>query len=299
MDLNQLRVFYHAAKLKSFSLAAEALFVTRPLISIRIKQLEDAYGLKLFERTGKRVELTNTGEVLLSYADKIFNLIKEAENHMEDMKGITFGTLKICTGLTVGTYYLSPLINAFRKKYPKVEIQMKVKNKKGVLEDILSFTDDLGFLGNMEPNENVVVTQLWEDELTLIVSRSHDLAKIGAISPSRLNDQTFIMREKGSGTRELIEEKLSANNISVKTALELGSDEAIKRAVEVGIGVSIVPREVVRNELRRGLVRAVRFLNEPIVMQYCMIHHRNKYISNTIRAFIELAKASSSSLSLA
>lgn len=297
MDLNQLRVFYHAAKLKRFSLAAEALFVTRPLISIRIKQLEDAYGVRLFERTGKRVELTNAGEVLFSYAEKVFNLIKEADSHMEDMKGITFGTLKMCTGLTVGTYYLPPLINAFQKKYPNIKIQMKVKNKKGVLEDILSFTDDLGFLGNMEPNENIVVTQLWEDELILIVSRSHEFAKFGAISPSRLNDQTFIMREKGSGTRELIEEKLSANNISVKTALELGSDEAIKRAVEVGIGVSIVPRGVVKNELRRGFVRAVRLLNEAIVMQYSMIHHRDKYISNIIRAFIDIAKASRSAVS--
>lgn len=291
MDLNQLRVFYHAAKLRSFSSAAEALFVTRPAISIRIKQLEASYGVRLFERTGKRVELTNAGEVLFAYAEKVFNLLKEADSHIEDMKEMTSGTLKMCTGLTVGTYYLPPLINAFQKKYPNIEIQMKVKNKKGVLEDILSFTDDLGFLGNMEPNEKIVVTQLWEDELILIVSRSHKLAKFDTISPSRLNDQTFIMREKGSGTRELIEEKLRANKISVKIALELGSDEAIKRAVEVGIGMSIVPRRVVKNELRRDLVRAVRLLNELITMQYCMIHHRDKYISNIIRAFIDVATA--------
>jgi DNA-binding transcriptional LysR family regulator len=167
------------------------------LISFRIRQLEEAYGVKLFERSGRRVALTDAGEVLLSYAEKVFTLIKEADSHLEDMKGIASGTLKICTGLTVGTYYLPPVITAFRQQYPNIDIQMKVKNKRGVIEDILSFTDDLGFVGNMDPHEHVVITPLWEDELVVIVSRTHALAKGSAHPYSALNGQAFILREKG------------------------------------------------------------------------------------------------------
>jgi DNA-binding transcriptional LysR family regulator len=292
MDLNQLRVFFHAAKLKSFSRAAEALFVTRPLISIRVKQLEDAYGVKFFERTGRGMALTNAGEALFSYAQRIFTLVAEADTHMEDMKEIKFGTLRICTGLTVGTYYLPPLITAFQKKYPNIEIQMKVKNKKEVVDDILALRDDLGFVGNMEPNATIIVTPLWEDELVIIVSRSHPLAKCATIAPSQLNAQTFILREKGSGTRELVESTLQRHRIAVHTALELGSDEAIKRAVEVGLGASIVPLGVVKEEVRKGVIRAVRLAPESIVMQYVMLYHKDKYISRIIGAFIDMAKAS-------
>lgn len=292
MDLNQLRVFYHAAKHKSFSQAAEALFVTRPLISIRVKQLEDAYGVKLFERAGRGMALTNAGEALLSYAERIFTLVKEADTRMEDMKEINVGTLRICTGLTVGTYYLPPLITAFQKKYPNIEIQMKVKNKKEVVGDILALRDDLGFVGNMEPNANIIVTPLWEDELAIIVSRSHALAKCATVAPSQLNAQTFIFREKGSGTRELVEGTLRRHRIAVNTTLELGSDEAIKRAVEVGLGTSIVPLGVVKEEVRKGVIRVVRLAQESIVMQYVMLYHKDKYISRIIGAFIDMAKAS-------
>ncbi len=290
MDLNQFRVFYHAAKFKSFSLAAEALSVTRPLISIRIKQIEEAYGVKLFERSGRRVELTNAGEVLFSYAERVFNLVKEADSHLEDMKGVGVGTLKICTGLTVGTYYLPPLILAFQKRYPHIEIRMKVKNKKAVVDDILSFTDDLGFVGNMDSNERLIITPLWEEELAVIVSRSHELARSPSLPPSKLNHQTFILREQGSGTRELVEETLKRSKISVKTTLELGSDEAIKRAVEVGLGISMVPRRVVKEEVKKGVIRAIRLSGETPVLRYCAMHHRDKYVSNVIRAFIDMAK---------
>ena len=290
MDLNQFRVFYHAAKFKSFSSAAEALSVTRPLISIRIKQIEEAYGVKLFERSGRGVQLTNAGEVLFSYAERVFNLIKEADSHLEDMKGIGVGTLKICTGLTVGTYYLPPLITAFQKQYPRIEIRMKVKNKKEVVDDILSFTDDLGFVGNMDPDKRIIITPLWEEELMVVVSRSHELAKFPTISPSKLNHQTFIVRERGSGTRELVEETLRRSRISVNTTLELGSDEAIKRAVEVGLGASIVPGRVVKEEVKKGSIRAIRLSGETPILRYCAIHHKDKYVSNIIRAFIDMAK---------
>jgi DNA-binding transcriptional LysR family regulator len=289
MELNQLRVFYHVAKFNSFSLAAEALFVTRPAVSIRVKRLEDHYGLRLFERAGKKIVLTNAGEILFAYAEKVFNLVKEADNRLADLNGGFSGMLKISSGLTIGTYYLAPLINTFRKKYPDVEIQMEVKNKKGVIDDILFLQDDLGFLGNVPTNANLVVTPLWKEELVVIAPKSHSFGRKPSLLPSQLSDQPFILREKGSGTREYIEGRLGKHRVAVNTVMEIGSDEAIKRAVMVGLGISIVPKGVVEKEVRRGLIKTYRLLDEKLVLEYFMIRHKDKYISNLINAFMEMA----------
>ncbi len=289
MDLNQLWIFYNVARHKSFSLAAEKLFVTQPLTSTKVKQLENAYKIKLFERSGKKIKLTYAGEILLSYAEKIFNTVKEADNHMEDMKEIKFGILKISAGLTLGTYYLPPLLAAFRNKYPNIEIHMKVKNKSEVVEDILSFRDDLGFVGYMEPNEKLVITPLWEEELVLIVSSSHEFARLKSVPLSKLNGQPFILREKGSGTRELVEEKLNKEQVSVNAVMELGSHEAIKRAVEVGLGISIIPTCAVKREVDAGPLKIIRLTKKKIFLKYYMIYHKDKYLSHTIQAFIKMA----------
>ena len=158
MDLKPLWTFYNVAKHKSFSLTAEKLFVTQPLVSTRVKQLEDRYKVKLIERSRRKIKLTDDGEILFSYAEKIFNLVKEADNHLEDVKKLNYGHLKISAGLTLGTYFLPPLLAAFRKKYPHIEIHMKVRNKQEVIGDILSQTDDFGFIGYMEPDGKLELT---------------------------------------------------------------------------------------------------------------------------------------------
>jgi len=289
MDLSQLRVFYHVARLNSFSSAAAALFVTPPAISIKIKQLEEYYGVKLFERSGRKIELTNPGQILFSYAKKVFDLVAEADSRMEDLKGNFSGNLKISTGLTVGTYYLAPLINEFRKKYPNVEIQMEVKNKRGVIDDVLSLQSDLGFVGNVPTDENLVITPLWEEELVVIASKAHSFGKQSSIPLSQLSGKPFILREKGSGTRKTIEARLAKHWVSINTAMEIGSDEAIKRAVIVGLGVSIVPIGVVEKEVKRGLIKTYRLSDEKLLLEYFMIHHKDKYISNLIKAFMDMA----------
>ncbi len=266
MDLSQLRVFYHVAKFKSFAAAADALFVTPPAVSIKIKQLEGHYDLKLFERSGRKVELTDPGEALLGYAERVFNLVKEADDHMDDLKGGMTGNLKISTGLTVGTYHLAPLINVFSKQFPGVDIHMKVKNKKGVIDDILMLNDDLGFIGNVPVNPSLVVTPLWKEELVVITSKSRSFGQKPSILPAELSHQPLIVREKGSGTREYIEERLRRQGIATKTVMEIGSDEAIKRAVAVGLGMSIVPIGVVEKEVKRGIIKQYRVKTESLYL---------------------------------
>jgi DNA-binding transcriptional LysR family regulator len=187
----------------------------------------------------------------------------------------------------VGTYHLAPLINTFSRQFPGVDIQMKVKNKKGVIDDILSLSDDVGFVGNVPVNPNLAVTPLWKEELVVIAKSSHSFGRTSAIRPADLSHQPLIVREKGSGTREYIEARLKRHGVAIKTVMEIGSDEAIKRAVAVGLGISIVPVGVVAKEVKRRLIKPYRMDGETLYLEYFMIWHKDKYLSNLIRAFMD------------
>jgi DNA-binding transcriptional LysR family regulator len=289
MNFNQLWVFYHVAKYKSFSVAAEALFLTQPSVSIQVKLLENSYKIKLFERFGKKIALTDYGQVLFSYCEKIFNLVDEAGSVINDMKGMNIGSLKISASLTLGTYYLPDILDTFKMKYPNIEIQMRVGNTEEVIESILSFKSDLGFIGLMVSNEKLIITPFLEEELVIIVSPSHEFAKFKTIHLSRLNEQAFIQREKGSATREMVEEKLKKERVSVKMVMELGSNEAIKRAVEVGLGISIISENIVKREVKAGLLKIIRLSSEKITRKFYIIYHKDKYLSNIIQEFLKMA----------
>jgi DNA-binding transcriptional LysR family regulator len=288
MNLNQLWVFYNVANHRSFSLAAKQLFLTQPSISTQVKLLENSYKIRLFERFGKKIELTDPGKILFSYAEKIFNLATEADTVIEDMKGMKSGNLRIDTSLTLGAYYLPDILSAFSSKFPNIEVEMRVGNTYEVVENVLTFRADLGFIGHMELNPKLVVAPFIEEELVIIASPSHEFCKEKTFRVSRLNGQPFILREKGSGTRKEVEEKFKKAHVSVKVVMELGSNEAIKRAVEEGFGISIISANVVKREVDAGLLKVIRLPREKITRIFYIIYHKDKYLSNIIKSFLKI-----------
>jgi DNA-binding transcriptional LysR family regulator len=287
MHLNQLWVFYHVAKHKSFSQAAEALFLTQPSVSNQVKVLEEAYELKLFERFGRTIGLTHPGEVLYAYAERIFTLAKEADSIIGEFKGLKGGVIKISAGSTLGAYYLPDIIECFRKKHPLVEIRMTAGYTQTVLEDILASRSDLGLIGQAVHHPNIVATPLWEEELVLIVASDHPFARMKEIDISRLQDQPFIMSERGSGVRTITEGLFRQTGISPPIAMELGENEAVKRAVASGQGITIISARVARGELEAGTLRAIRLAGERLIRPFYIIHHKDKYLSRLIGAFME------------
>lgn len=277
------------AKHKSFSTAAQALYLTQPAVSTQIKLLEKAHEIRLFERYGGKIQLTIFGEILFSYTEKIFNLIKEAESIVEGVKGVNTGTLKIRASLTSGTYYLPDLLRIFKMNYPNIEIQMEVGNSEEAIESVLSFHSDLGFIAKRELSEKLVSIPFLNEELVIIVPPSHKFAKYKAVDLHKLDGEPFILREQGSGTREMVSEKFRQKNVSVKLVMQLGSSEAIKRAVEAGLGISIVPLMTVRRELNAGLLKGIRLTGEKMIRTFYIIYHREKYLSNIIQSFLKLA----------
>lgn len=287
--LNQLWVFHNVATHNSFSLAAEALFMTQPGVSIQIKLLENHYDIKLFDRYGKKIKLTNAGEILFSYTERIFNLIQESGIIIDDIKGGNSGILKISASLTMGTYYIPNIISVFKKKYPHIEIQMSVGNSGLVVDNILSLKSDIGFLAYPVSHEKLLIKSFMEEELVMIASPDHPLVFEKIVDLKILHGQSFIMREKGSATRKEIEAKLKSENIKIEVGMELGSNEAIKYTVEAGIGISILPAEIVRREVEANLLKVIRFTDETFTRKFYIVHHKDKHLSNTINHFLKTA----------
>jgi len=289
MHLNQIWVFYQVAKHKSFSQAADSLFLSQPAVSNQVKLLEESYGLKLFDRSGRGVELTNPGEILLTYAERIFNLAQEADSVIEEIQGLKAGGIRISASNTLGAYYLPDILDLFRKKHPRVEIRMNVGYTQTVVEDILAFRSDLGLIGREVLHPNIVITPLWEEELVLIVPPDHPFAERRVVDREELRGQPFIMSEAGSGVRDITDGILSSAAISPQVVMELGENEAIKRAVASGMGITLISAMVARRELEAGQVRAVGLTGSRIFRKFHIIHHKDKYLSKLIRAFLNEA----------
>lgn len=286
-----MRIFYSVAKNKSVTLAAKELYLTQPAVSIQIHLLEDDYGVKLFNRSGKGITTTEEGNLLFSYAEKILNLSDETDEALRQIKSLERGKVKIAAGRTIGAYYLPQLFESFTLKYPNIGIQMDIGSSSQVIEGILAFRNDIGFIGTDYFNKNLVVIPFTKDRLVLITPPDHELTHKKVISYKDLSGQKMIMREKGSGTRELIENELVNRKVSTETIMELGSNEAIKHAVEAGLGVSIISNNVIKREKDLGRVKILHFSNnQDIIMNIYIVYHKDKYLSPLLKSFLNIAK---------
>lgn len=288
MNFHQLRVFYEVAKASSFSAAADKLCLTQPAVTWQIRNLEDFYDLKFFERVGKKVLLTEEGKILFDYADRILNLSRQAEEALADLKGLSGGTLKIGATFSFADYYLPVLLDAFHKKYPKIAIQISTGNTPQIIETALLHKNDLAFVAYDPKNEKLVAREFASDQLEAIVCLSHPFAKRKSISLKDLRGQPLILRELGSSKRRMIDEVLREKGITPTIIMESASTSAIKKMVESGVGVAILSRQVVKKEVQAKAFKELPFTDASIAHRFYLIHHKDKFFSQASRAFMDL-----------
>jgi DNA-binding transcriptional LysR family regulator len=291
MNLQQLWTFYNVARHGGFSAAAAKLCLTQPSVSTQIRLLEENYGIRLFERFGRRIELTEAGRALFSYAERIFRLTQQADSAIEDLKNTKTGRIRISAISTLAAYYLPHIIADFRRRHPGIEIHLDSGYTEDVVQSVLSFLCDIGLVGKTVSHENIVATPLWEEELVIIVGPSHPFARRKRISFRDLQDEPMIVSELGSGTREITDELFRQKGAKPGIVMELGENEAVKTAVAGGLGVSILSATVVRREMEAGSIRTLRLEGERSARQFYLIHHKDKYWSRIIQAFVELASS--------
>ncbi|ABB15748.1 selenium metabolism-associated LysR family transcriptional regulator [Carboxydothermus hydrogenoformans] len=293
MNRNQLEIFRVVAEKKSFSEAARLLHISQPAISMHIQALEEYYGTKLLDRTTKRVTLTPAGEILYKYTLHLLSLMDKAQRDISQAAGIIKGKLILGASLTIGGHVLPPLLSSFYRKYPDVNITMEIMNTEKVLERVSDLTLDLGFVEGEVTTGELHVEALARDELVVVVAANHPLAGRGRISWEELATLPLVMREPGSGTRKVIEERLQAAGFKLpelKIVMELGSTEAIKGAVEAGLGAAILSKWTVRREINWGIFKQLLIENLPIYREFYVVLNNNKFHSPATQALIQFCR---------
>ncbi len=293
MDSHKLKVFCAVAETRSFSEASRTLNLSQPAVSLQIQALEKSFETGLFDRSDKVLKLTPSGELLYSYAKRILALTAEMEEEMGALIGQIKEELSIGASSTVGNYLLPHVIVAFRKQHPKVRINLKVGNTKEVVKLLHTGDITLGFVEGDVSKENLVVEKLASDELVLIMPHDHPWSKRKSIPITELAHEPLIVREVGSGTRQIVEKRLHEHHISMhdlNVTMVLGDTEAIKTAVEQGMGVAIVSVWTVRKEVRHGTIRAARFSDIRFNRDLRVIYHRSNSQSRAATAFLDYVK---------
>jgi DNA-binding transcriptional LysR family regulator len=293
MEDHKLKVFCTVAETKSFSKTSEIIHLTQPAVSLQIQALEEKYETKLFDRSSSTVTLTPAGEILYKYAKDILTLYTSAEKAIGKQTGIVKGSLTIGAGSNIGNYILPSVITEFRNAHVKTKIYLHVSNTKRVIELLNSGNIDLGLVEGDVSRQKMVVKKLLSDELLLIVRPEHPWAKRKEVSISEIVKEPFIFREPGSGTRQMIEKFLGRHGITLhdmKISTILGSTEAIKDAVENGLGISIISRWAARKESKYGTLCLLALKEEKMVRDFSVIIKKNSISSNSLEEFLTFLK---------
>lgn len=286
LHLQRLHVFWNVARFGSFSRAAEELHLSQPTLSLQVRELERALGQQLFDRLGKRIYLTEAGRTLQEYAGRIFALTDEAQTALDDIRGLRRGHIAVGASTTFGIYVLPRAMATFRRRYPGIDLQLSVANAQRVQQQILANDVQLGFIGGSVSSPQLEARPLLLDELVVVVGPDHAWAKRREVAPEELVGQAFILRERGSGTREVLESRLAERGLRLDVRLEMGSTEAIKQAVAVDLGISIVSRYTVAWEVDAGRLCAVRVPALGLTRQLSLVRRRDRRPTRAEAAFL-------------
>jgi DNA-binding transcriptional LysR family regulator len=288
LTLRQLRIFAAVARHLSFTRAAEELHLTQPAVSMQVKQLEQEAGLPLFEQQGKKTYLTEAGEEMYRYANAISTLLEEAEQVFEEMKGLKRGRLNIAVASTAN-YFAPHILAAFCERYPEVHVSLNVTNRKGLLKALTDNTSDLVIMGRPPQEMDLVAESFMENPQVMIASPNHPLAKKRKIPLADLANETFLVRERGSGTRTAMENHFREHGVTLSAPMEMSTSEAIKQGVEAGLGLGILSLHTLEMELALKRVKILDVETFPIMRYWYVVHRQGKrlsFVTNAFRNFV-------------
>ncbi len=286
MTLRHLRIFVAVCDTMNMTSAAEALFMSQSAVSQAISELEKHYDVRLFERLSRKLYLTQAGQKLLSYARHMIRMDTEVEANMKTLH--TNGSIRIGASVTVCTYILPELVSRFNQCSRQTDIQVCEDNTEKIESLILHDQIDIGLVEGETASPDVLNRVFMQDELVLISGAGHQFAKRPVIEPHELEQENFIIREKGSGTRKTFEDRMAACNLTWSAAWTCNNSDTIKRAVAQGLGVSVISKRAVVNEVKSGLLRVVPIDGIRFERTFKIIYHKNKFLSEAMKQFVTL-----------
>ena len=285
--LRQLNIFASVARNLSFTRAADELHLSQPAVSMQVKQLEDEAGLPLFEKTGKKIQLTEAGREMYRYALNIKRQFLEIGDVMAALKGVQRGHLSLSVATTANSF-ATALLAAFTQQYPEVTFSLDITNRKSLLDQLAHNETDLVIMGQPPAEMALVSKAFMENPLVIIASPEHPLAKSQSTIPwSRLQDESFVVREQVSGTRIAMERYFKAKDIRLKIAMETTSNSAIKTAVAANLGLGLMSFHTLELELALNRVRILDVEDFPIMRHWHVVHTPSKRLSPVAKAFLK------------
>jgi DNA-binding transcriptional LysR family regulator len=284
LSLRQLTVFLEAARQMSFARAAESLHLTQPAISMQIRQLEDAVGLPLFERIGKKLALTQAGVLLRHHAARVIGELQDAEQALGALQGLRGGRATV--GLVTTARYFAPkLLAQFAQKHPEVEIQFISGNRQTLIDALRDNEIDFAIMGRAPEKFDAQSETIAENPHVLVAPKAHPFAGAGEIDFHELRGETFLMREPGSGTRLVMEALFRQHLFTPKRLVMLGSNEAVKQGVMAGMGVSLLSLHSLELELRAHEVSLLQVTGTPLRRNWHLVHMNSKKLAPVAAAF--------------
>ena len=293
MSDRRLQVFHTVAGVLSFTKAAEILNMTQPAVTFQVRQLEEDFNTRLFDRAHNRISLTKAGEMVLGYADKIIQHYQEMHEAVKAMTGDNTGLITIGASTTIAEYMLPGLLGDFQNQFPEVLVRLKVANTDAIVSMVEDNTIDLGVVEGAVNNQLLLVESCQIDQLVGIITTNHKLSTENSITARDLTAYPFILREDGSGTRSVIENYFTAQGIDqneLNCPFELGSTEAIKGAVEAGMGLSIVSAATVDKEIKLGTLKALP-LDPPLERPFSFVRQRQKFRTHLMDELFQFARS--------
>jgi len=294
MNLYHLKTFYYTAKFKNLTKAADILCITQPAVTKQIKQLQSYYSLKFLNIIGKKVILTDAGEHLYTIADKIFDMESQAEETIKDYQHFNKGKISILSCESFGAYYLPYIVKYYNNSNRNINISIVIGHNESIVENTIELKSDIGFISKSVQNQKISAHEIMEDKIVCIVPRNFPLRKKDYLEIADIDGYDIIVHEKGSVTRKITETFIEKNNLNVKIHYEVSSNEAIKRLVEHGLGVSFMSNNMVSEEVKTGRLIALPVKDESFKRKYYMIHHSDKYFPKPLKDFVDLVRQWSS-----
>ena len=290
MDLHQIDIFCTLIRLRSFSRAAEALYLTQPTVSSHIKNLEADLGVQLLDRLGKRVVPTEAGEVLFRHGQKILALRDHAREEIEAISGSVGGELKIGGSTIPGAYILPSFIGTFKKEHPPASIQLLIDDTAKVTEAVASGELAIGVVGAAVIDRRLEVHPFLMDELVIAVPSSHHWSRKRNVPAAAVLGEPFILREKGSGTRHIMEEgleKAGVPPVDLNVVAVMGSSDAVRQSVKAGLGISILSIRAIQDDIEAGRLVAVRIKGLRIERRFSIILLKGRTRSILCQSFLD------------
>lgn len=284
LTLRQLQVFESVARHLSHSRAAEELYLSQPAVSMQIKQAEEIIGLPLFEQAGKKLFLTDAGRELLHYSRSILQQMQEMEAVFGEMKGLARGHLNIAA-VSTANYFMPQLLAKFIHAHPGLQVGLRVANRDAVIKQLDENAADLAIMGQPPEGTEMVAESFLQNPLVVIAAQDHALVNKRHIKPSQLAQETFLLREPGSGTRGVAERFFASHHIRAISTMEMDTNEAVKQSVQAGMGLGIISRHGIELELETGRLAVLDVEHFPIVRHWYIAHRKSKRLSGAAVAF--------------